>query len=212
MKNVFKWSLILLLVLIGFAASVLTILWMQGRLDYFTGKHQPRQPQKKDKPVAAETSHRYFFPMPPPFSFAEVSHLTQSLQKAKANYERRQQALARERKQLQRLRQDIEQRKKEVEAMMEKLEAQITEFEMQKRQWQKQQVDLAPLEKKNFKKLAKVFANMDVEQAAERLQQMEDATAAKILFVMNERNASRILSQLKPAKVKILTRLMKKTH
>lgn len=55
-----------------------------------------------------------------------------------------------------------------------------------------------------------MFEGMDADQAVERINSMEDVTAAQLLYSMNSRKASQIMSLLDPEKVKTMTKLMQK--
>lgn len=214
--------LLLLVVALGsFALFFWLVLWLRGVAtseQWAKLKANTRPQASHPKPVEAEQwqeqsgAKTFAFPLPAPFSLEEISQLVQSLKEKHKQYDAKLSALEAEREQLTRMKNDIEERKQEVQALMEKVNALLAELDNKKRDKEEKLAAQKVSEEQNMKKLAKLFASMDVDQATERLNQMDAEACARILALMTPRSASKILSQMEPDKVKALTSLMQKAE
>lgn len=60
----------------------------------------------------------------------------------------------------------------------------------------------------NINQLAKLYSSMSPKNAAQRLAQLDDETAAKIIMKMSQKNASEILSSMEVAKAASITKYL----
>ncbi|BBM85022.1 MotE family protein [Candidatus Uabimicrobium amorphum] len=208
MQGQMKWLITGFAALCAFGMFVLIILFMQGRLnsetlDSLFGKDEIAKQETITRPQKVNYS------LPSPFSFAEVSRLSDELKKVKREYHEKLKSLEIERKELERFRQDIEERRLEVLKLMQKVS--LLYGEIEKSAKKTADGDDTPLTKQqvqNLKKLSKMFEGMQAEQASQRLNKMKPKVIARILLSMSSRSASKILASLNPDIVKDVTQLM----
>ena len=206
----------IILFLIGsvvfFVVFVGIILMLQGRLDLkkygITTPDTSDKSNNKSKAEKTTAIGNNTLPLPAPFTFREVANLVKNLKDKKQEYETKLKALEVQREELKKIREDIVDRKKEVQIIMKKVTALISELDSKRALVKKEQQQLNSKQKQNFKKLAKMFESMDGEEAARKLEKMDNKTVASLLFMMRSRKASKILSNFKPDKVKVLTQLL----
>jgi flagellar motility protein MotE (MotC chaperone) len=216
MRGKLRIFLLATLALLSFALFFWLVLWSRGAVTSdgwvkpadSSKTEQAKAPAAQDKVPDENSGKNFMFPLPPPFSFEEIAQLMQSLKEKQQEYDSKLKALEAEREQLARVKNVLEERKQEVLVLMEKVSSLLGELDDKKRGKEQQQAAQKVSEEQNLKKLAKLFAGMDVDQATERLGQMEATTCARILSLMAPRSASKILSQMDPDKVKTLTQLM----
>lgn len=80
------------------------------------------------------------------------------------------------------------------------------------RQEMEQVVDELKLEKeKGVKKLAKIYESMEAEEAATRIELVDNRLAVKLLKSMKQKSAAAILAAVKPKKAALLTQKLDKS-
>jgi len=89
----------------------------------------------------------------------------------------------------------VERQRSESEQKIQEKSAQVSDME-------KRRLELVTLEQTNIKKMAEMYDNMDAESAARILQQLADTakldTAVKVLGLMKERQAAKVLAAMPP--------------
>ena len=208
MKNNYAKAALLLVAL--FIGSCALLLWREGRLspDKWRRGTKPSTASQAIKSNLSKPPGQIVFTLPSPFSFEEISQLTQSLAASKREYETKLKELQQEREELVRIRQDVEERQQAVAVMMQKISVMAKNIEAQRKIQPTEKSSVETDDELRLKKMAKLFAGMDVDLATERISQLDNLVGAKILSLMNARSASKILGQLDAQKVKALTQLM----
>ncbi len=90
------------------------------------------------------------------------------------------------------------------------VEKRIAEFGSLRADLDKIYSDIKSAKESNMKDIAKIYENMPAEEAATRLEQLEDDLAVRLLKSMNSRIAGKVLAFVEPAKAAKLTEVLGK--
>lgn len=97
------------------------------------------------------------------------------------------------------LKQDIEKKTEELKKLKEEVELKIKE-----QQTLKEQLEKATQE--NYQRLAKIYESMPPEEAASRIEKLDEDTAVLLLLAIKPRQAGKILANVNPDKAAILSK------
>jgi len=131
-----------------------------------------------------------------PLSAEEISNLIMHLKSQREAYKQQVLELGREQKRIGAYRAELAKEREEIDKLRNSIYAEWEEIKKAKDELEKKMAILKSEEAVNLKKLALQYKAMKAEKAAEILEQLEQSTAAKILYLMPERNAGKILEQL----------------
>ncbi|MEJ5227446.1 hypothetical protein [Thermodesulfovibrio sp.] len=97
------------------------------------------------------------------------------------------------------LQQDLTKKTEELKKLKEEIEAKIKQQEELKAQLEKAQSE-------NYQRLAKIYEQMPPEEAATRLEKLDDDTATTLLLAIKPRQAAKILANVNPEKAAVLSK------
>lgn len=131
-----------------------------------------------------------------PLSTEEISQLIEALRKQRRIYLDQRGDFKREQRRLSMARADLAKERKAIDGLREKVANEWDEIRKAREDLKKQVAVLKGEETANLKKLAKQYEAMKPEKAAPILKQLSENTAAKIMYLMRERNVGKILESL----------------
>ncbi len=97
------------------------------------------------------------------------------------------------------LRDDLSKKTEELKKLKEEIEAKIKQQEELKAQLEKAQTE-------NYQRLAKIYEQMPPEEAAARLEKLDEDTATTLLLAIKPRQAAKILANVNPEKAAVLSK------
>ncbi|HHW20634.1 MotE family protein [Thermodesulfovibrio thiophilus] len=97
------------------------------------------------------------------------------------------------------LQQDLSKRTEELKKLKEEIDAKIKQQEALKSQLEKSKEE-------NYQRLAKIYEQMPPEEAAVRLEKLDDDTATMLILAIKPRVAGRILANVNPEKAAIISK------
>ncbi|HOA83039.1 MAG TPA: hypothetical protein PKZ17_00715 [Thermodesulfovibrio thiophilus] len=97
------------------------------------------------------------------------------------------------------LQQDLSKRTEELKKLKEEIDAKIKQQEALKSQLEKSKEE-------NYQRLAKIYEQMPPEEAAVRLEKLDDDTATMLILTIKPRVAGRILANVNPEKAAIISK------
>lgn len=97
------------------------------------------------------------------------------------------------------IQQDIEKKLEELKKLREEINQKIKEQEEIKAQLEKAKSE-------NFQKLAKIYESMPPEEAALRLEKLDDETATTLILAIKPRQAAKILANVNPDKAAVISK------
>ncbi|MGB9710435.1 MAG: MotE family protein [Thermodesulfovibrio sp.] len=97
------------------------------------------------------------------------------------------------------LQEDIAKKTEELKKLKSEIEAKIKQQEELKAQLEKSQQE-------NYQKLAKIYEAMPPEEAASRIEKLDEDTAVALLLAIKPRQAGKILANINPEKAAILSK------
>lgn len=109
------------------------------------------------------------------------------------------QGLTIEEERLKILEQDLAKKSEELKKLKEEIAAKIKEQEALKQQ-------LERINQEYFQKLAKIYEAMPPEEAAQRLEKLDDETAALLILAIKPRQAGKILGNVNPEKAAAISK------
>jgi flagellar motility protein MotE (MotC chaperone) len=155
-------------------------------------------PDEEDRVYSYATDH--------PLSADEIASLIQDLKRQKQEYAARAQELSNEASRLELLRKDLKKERSAIDALRDEIRAEWEAIQKAREEVRQRVAALPGEQEESFKKLAKSYAAMKAEYAAEALNKMEDeATVARLLMLMPERNVGKIMEKMPGEKAARLT-------
>jgi flagellar motility protein MotE (MotC chaperone) len=97
------------------------------------------------------------------------------------------------------LQEDIAKKTEELKKLKSEIEAKIKQQEELKAQLEKSQQE-------NYQRLAKIYEAMPPEEAASRIEKLDEDTAVALLLAIKPRQAGKILANINPEKAAILSK------
>lgn len=111
---------------------------------------------------------------------------------------KKEEELKKEEERLNALKKEVEEKIKKYSEILSKIENLNIEIDKK----------IASFKDNNINQLAKLYASMSPKNAAQRLAQLDDETAAKIIMKMSQKNASEILSSMEAGKAASITKYL----
>lgn len=155
----------MIILLMGVCALLITAVTIMGLMLYKNNKDK----QQVQQQATVEDSSMYL----------EYSSMLDELKTQKEALSQKEQVLTRQADRIKRLENELRTARTKLEKLQEETAVNITEMEES--------------EKRNLRKLAKVYSAMDPDQAAPILARLDDDTIANILIRMKERQAAKLL-------------------
>jgi flagellar motility protein MotE (MotC chaperone) len=97
------------------------------------------------------------------------------------------------------LKEDLAKKTEELKKLREEINAKIKEHEAIK-------VQLERAQSENFQRLAKIYELMPPEEAATRIEKLDDETAITLILAIKPRQAAKILANVNPEKAAIISK------
>jgi len=97
------------------------------------------------------------------------------------------------------LKEDLAKKTEELKKLREEINAKIKEQEEIKAQIEKAQSE-------NFQRLAKIYESMPPEEAATRIEKLDDDTATALILAIKPRQAAKILANVNPEKAAVISK------
>lgn len=97
------------------------------------------------------------------------------------------------------LQEDLAKKTEELKKLRDEINAKIKQQEELKAQLEKSQQE-------NYQRLAKIYESMPPEEAATRLEKLDDETATLLVLAMKPRSASKILANVNPDKAATISK------
>lgn len=97
------------------------------------------------------------------------------------------------------LQEDIAKKTEELRRLKDEIEAKIKQNEELKAQLEKAQAE-------NYQRLAKIYESMPPEEAAARIEKLDEETATTLLLAIKPRQAAKILANVNPEKAAALSK------
>jgi len=145
-----------------------------------------------------------------PLSAGEIARLIAEAEKLRDEYKRRKETLQDLERRLESLSLDLDRKRKDVEEAKQAVEKGWTALREAQKEIEKDRVVFVEAEKKNLKKMGKVYESMQPDRAALAMKSMDEATVVKLLFVMSERSAGKALSAMEPETAAALSEKMRR--
>lgn len=95
--------------------------------------------------------------------------------------------------------------KREIEEKIKKYSEILSRIEMLNERIEKR---IESFKDNNINVLVKIYSNMPAKDAAQRLAQLDEETAGKIIIKMSQRNASEILANMEPSRAVAITKFL----
>ncbi len=99
------------------------------------------------------------------------------------------------------LQEDIAKKSQELKKLKEEIDAKIKKQEELKAQIEKAQDE-------RYQRLAKIYEQMPAEEAATRLEKLDDETATNLILAIKPRQAAKILANVNPEKAAVLSKII----
>jgi len=128
-----------------------------------------------------------------PMSAGEISRLMAEAERLRAEYQAKKDRLNQHEQRLELLAKDLDRKRQEIEIVKAKVTEDWRRLLQRQRELAKDQVVFEAAEQQNLKKLAKIYESMDGDQAALAMKGLDETTAVKLLFIMEEDKAGEIL-------------------
>jgi flagellar motility protein MotE (MotC chaperone) len=146
------------------------------------------------------------FRLPPPFEADELQKLVQELSTAKSEQDATHRAQDEERERLKRAEADLAERQAEFAKVADRLENREQELKARSDELERERLFVMQDELKNLKSLSEVYAAMAPEDAARRFAELDTDTTAKLVSVMSDRKAGKILGAMDVPKAVEITK------
>jgi flagellar motility protein MotE (MotC chaperone) len=140
-----------------------------------------------------------------PLSAEEIAQLIQDLKQQRQALRARATELTREQKRLALHRQDLLKERKEIDSLRTQITSEWDAIKKARESIGERMAVMNSDEGKNLKKLAKTYESMKPDRAAAALGQLDEATVAKILYLMRDRSVGKIMGALEADKAASLT-------
>jgi len=145
-----------------------------------------------------------------PLSAGEIARLIAEAEKLRDEYKRRKETLHDLERRLESLSLDLDRKREDVEEAKQAVEKGWAKLREAQKELEKDKVVFGEAEKKNLKKMGKVYESMQPTRAALAMKSMDEATVVKLLFVMSERSAGKVLSEIEPETAAALSEKMRR--
>ena len=143
-----------------------------------------------------------------PLTADEITDLIRSLKEQREIYLQKKKEMENENKRLAVYRDELGEERNQVQMIKDQVAAQWDEIKKAREALNREVMELGAVEAKNLKQLASTYEGMKPDRAALTVKKLDDATATKILFLMRERAAGKILEQLDEETAARLTEAM----
>ena len=131
-----------------------------------------------------------------PLSAEEISELIQDLRQQRDVYMKQGAAMKREQKRLSMYRIELTKEREALDRLRKEIASEWEELKKARASLEQEVAVMRGDETGNLKKLAQQYESMKPEKAAPIITQLPENTAAKVLFLMRERNVAKIMEQL----------------
>ncbi len=165
----------------------------------------PEQMRDRQAAIWLEQSRRDF-ELPAPYTADQMKTLVFELKDARARVEGMENRLQDERAAIERAKVEIEAQRQEIARTAEQLDAGVRNLEASREELDRERVYVHEEELKSFKTLAGIYEAMTPDDAATKLKDLDEDTAAKLLSRMTDRKAGKILGVMKPANAVAITK------
>jgi flagellar motility protein MotE (MotC chaperone) len=146
--------------------------------------------------------------LPPPYDADELKRLIDELAEARTKNEETRRLQEEQSERLKRAEADLAERQAAVTRAAEKLEADAKELVARAEELERERMFVRDSETKNLKTLAAVYEAMAPDVAAKKMEQLDSDTTAKLIAVMSERKAGKILGAMDIPKAVEITKRM----
>lgn len=97
------------------------------------------------------------------------------------------------------IQQDLTKKSEELKRLRDEISAKIKQQEALKEQLERAQ-------RENYQRLAKIYESMPPEEAAARIEKLDDDTATTLILAIKPRQAAKILANLNPEKAAVISK------
>jgi flagellar motility protein MotE (MotC chaperone) len=176
----------------------------------------PKHAEAADQPTPAQqreaaasewlADSRNEFKLPPPFTASEIESLVRELKDSRARADADRQRYEAELLDLERMRREIEANREALNDTADALETRARELIAARDELDRERTFVREEETRNFKTLAAMYESMPAEDAAAKLEGLEDDVVAKVVGRMSERKAGRILAAMSTPRAVAITK------
>lgn len=139
------------------------------------------------------------------YSRKELMHMVDDVREAKTRNEKEWAAIEMERVNLVHLGEDLSERKDELSKIMSELAAAKAELEALREEFRRELLSIEESEDKMIRKLAEMFENMkELEDAAEKFDNMDIDLAVKVIYKMDSAKAAKMIPYMDAERVRII--------
>lgn len=144
------------------------------------------------------------------WSAGEIRRLMDEAQKFRDEYRSKMEGLKTHEKRLEAIELDLARKRGEIEAVKKAVKKAWEELRQARQVLDKDKVVFLESERKNLKRMAKVYEAMPADSAAATMAAVEEDTVVKLMFLMSERSAGKVLAALSPEVAGRITEKMRK--
>ena len=167
----------------------------------------PEERREKDA-VAWLQDSRNEFKLPPGVTMEQIESLVRELKDARARAEAARTRYEAEQADLDRMRREAEADRQSLRATADEIVKQVNGLKAERDELTRERTFVKEEESKNVRTLASMYEAMPPDDAARKLQVLDEETAAKLIGMMSERKAGRILAAIDtPRAVAVTKRL-----
>ena len=131
-----------------------------------------------------------------PMSAGEISRLIAEAGRLREEYKAKKERLNEHKHRLELLAKDLDRKRQEIETSKQAVEKAWQALCQRQRDLAKDEVTFLEAEQQNLKKLGKMYESMKPDQAALAMKSLDETTAVKLLFIMSERTAGKVLGSM----------------
>lgn len=131
-----------------------------------------------------------------PMSAGEISRLMAEAERLCEEYKAKKERLNEHEHRLELLAKDLDRKRQEIETTKQAVEKAWQALCQRQRDLAKDEVTFLEAEQQNLRKLGKMYESMKPDQAALAMRNLDETTAVKLLFIMSERTAGKVLGSM----------------
>jgi flagellar motility protein MotE (MotC chaperone) len=168
----------------------------------------PETPAERREREAAAWLHdaRNDVDLPPGFTAEQLETLVRELKDARSQADAARTRFEAERADLDRLAKEVQADKQAIHAAADEIDRTVKALESDKNELESVRTFVQKEERQNFKTLAAMYESMPAEDAAKRLDELDETTAAKLVGQMSDRKAGRILAAMETPRAVLITK------
>jgi len=143
-----------------------------------------------------------------PLTAEEIASLIRSLKDQRDVYLAKMTELDETERRLALYRQELADERKQLDVIKQQVAAQWDELRKARESLTREVTDLDAVEAANLRQLAKTYESMKPDRAAAAVKELDQGTATKLIYLMSERNAAKVLESLDQESAAQLTQRM----